>query len=57
MRKHLKRWCSLLLALVMVVSLLPAAVFADDSAVKTYAKVTSEAELTTGQYVLVTDTG
>ena len=58
MRKQLRRWCSLLLTLVMVVSLLPTAVFADSSgAAQTYSKVTSEADLTTGQYVLVTDTG
>ena len=57
MRKQLKRWCSLLLTLVMVVSLLPTAVFADNSAAQTYSKVTSAADLTTGQYVLVTDTG
>ena len=58
MRKQLRRWCSLLLTLVMVVSLLPTAVFADSSsAAQTYSKITSEADLTTGQYVLVTDTG
>ena len=58
MRKQLRRWCSLLLTLVMVVSLLPTAVFADSSsAAQTYSKVTSEADLTTGQYVLVTSTG
>ena len=58
MRKQLRRWCSLLLTLVMVVSLLPTAVFADSSgAAQTYSRVTSEADLTTGQYVLVTDTG
>ena len=57
MRKQLKRWCSLLLTLVMVVSLLPTAVLADNSAAQTYSKVTSAADLTTGRYVLVTDTG
>ena len=58
MRKQLRRWCSLLLTLVMVVSLLPTAVFADSSgAAQTYSRVTSEADLTTGQYVLVTSTG
>ena len=58
MRKQLRRWCSLLLTLVMVVSLLPTAVFADSSSeAQTYSKITSEADLTTGQYVLVTDTG
>ena len=57
MRKQLKRWCSLLLTLVMVVSLLPTAVFAADGEAQTYSKVTSAADLTTGQYVLVTDKG
>ena len=58
MRKQLRRWCSLLLTLVMVVSLLPTAVFADSSgAAQIYSRVTSEADLTTGQYVLVTSTG
>ena len=39
MRKQLKRWCSLLLTLVMVVSLLPTAVFAADPEPATWTKV------------------
>ena len=39
MRKQLKRWCSLLLTLVMVVSLLPTAVFAVDPEPATWTKV------------------
>ena len=43
-----------LLALVMLLSLLPVSAFGAEG---TYTKVTSEAELTDGQYVLVADTG
>ena len=39
MRKQLKRWCSLLLTLVMVVSLLPTAVLAADPESATWTKV------------------
>ena len=39
MRKQLKRWCSLLLTLVMVVSLLPTAVLAADPEPATWTKV------------------
>ena len=44
-----------MLALVMVLSMLPAAVFASDSAV--YSQITSADELTTGKYILVDDQG
>lgn len=56
MRKKHMRLCSLLLALVMVVSLLPVPAFAEEET-QTYTKVTAADELTTGKYVLVADTG
>ena len=52
---NFSRVLSLALALVMVLSMLPAAVFASDSAV--YSQITSADELTTGKYVLVDDQG
>ena len=55
MNKRSTRWFALLLAVAMVFSILPTAVFAEGQT-QTYTKVTSAAELTTGQYVLVTDT-
>ena len=53
MRKRSKRLCSLLMALVMALSLLPTAVFAAEPAEQTYVKVTQKEELVTGKYVLV----
>lgn len=44
---------SVLLSLMMLLSLLPTAVLADESATKTYTKVTSADELVTGEYVMV----
>ncbi len=55
MRKQLKRWCSLLLTLVMVVSLLPTAVFAADGEAQTYSKVTQEPEDWSGIYLIVSE--
>ena len=52
---NLSRALSLVLALVMVFAMLPAAVFASDSVVCT--QITSAGELTTGKYVLVVGTG
>ena len=52
---NFSRVLSLALVLVMVLSMLPAAVFASDSAV--YSQITSADELTTGKYVLVDDKG
>lgn len=49
------RLLALLLVLVMVITLLPTAAFAAEGATAT--KITSADELTTGQYVMVTDTG
>ena len=56
-RGHSRRLLSVLLALVMLLSLLPAAVFAADPAPQTFKKVTSAEELVTGQYVLVDEKG
>ena len=52
---NFSRALSLVLALVMVLSMVPAAVFASDSAV--YTQITAADELTTGKYVLVDDKG
>ena len=52
---NFSRVLSVMLALVMVLSMLPAAVFASDSAV--YSQITSADELTTGKYILVDDQG
>ena len=57
MRKRSKRLCSLLMALVMALSLLPTAVFAAEPAEQTYVKVTQKEELVTGKYVLVASNG
>ena len=56
-RGHSRRLLSVLLALVMLLSLLPTAVFAADPAPQTFKKVTSAEELVTGQYVLVDEKG
>ncbi|MBE6951669.1 MAG: hypothetical protein E7451_10105, partial [Ruminococcaceae bacterium] len=52
---NFSRFLSVMLALVMVLSMIPATVFASDSAV--YSQITSAEELTTGKYVLVVDSG
>ena len=52
---NFSRILSFLLALVMVLSMAPARVFASDSAV--YNQITSAEELTTGKYVLVVSSG
>ena len=57
MRGHSRRLLSVLLALVMLLSLLPTAVFAADPTAKTFKKVKSADELVTGQYVLVDEKG
>ena len=57
MRGHSRRLLSVLLALVMLLSLLPAAVLAADATAKTFKKVKSGDELVTGQYVLVDEKG
>ena len=54
MRKRTPRCLALLLAVVMVLSAMPVAMA--EGTAQTYTKVTSAAELTTGKYVLVTDT-
>lgn len=54
MKKRITRCLALLLAVVMVLSVMPAAMAEETT--QTYTKVTSAAELTTGKYVLVTDT-
>ena len=54
MKKRTTRCLALLLAVVMVLSVMPVAMA--EEATQTYTKVTSAAELTTGKYVLVTDT-
>ena len=51
-----RRLLSALLSLLMLVSLLPVSVLADDTTV-TATKITQESELVDGQYVLVTDSG
>ena len=52
-----RRLLSALLSLLMLVSLLPISVLADDTATVTATKVTQASELVDGQYVLVTDSG
>ena len=53
-----KRILSALLSLVMLLSLLPVAAFADDSATTaTATKITAADQLVSGQYVLVADNG
>ena len=54
MKKRTTRCLALLLAVVMVLSVMPVAMA--EGTAQTYTKVTSAAELTTGKYVLVTDT-
>ena len=54
MKKRTTRCLALLLAVVMVLSVMPIAMA--EGTTQTYTKVTSAAELTTGKYVLVTDT-
>ena len=56
MRKQLRRWCSLLLTLVMVVSLLPTAVFADSSSAKA-TLVTDASTLKAGDKVVIAAKG
>ena len=53
MRKQLKRWCSLLLTLVMVVSLLPTAVLAADGEAQTATLVTDASTLKVGDEVVI----
>ena len=57
MRKRSKRLCSLLMALVMALSLLPTAVFAAEPAEQTYVKVTEAPEDWSGTYLIVYETG
>ena len=57
MRKRSKRLCSLLMALVMALSLLPTAVFAAELAEQTYVKVTEAPEDWSGTYLIVYETG
>ena len=52
---NFSRVLSLVMALIMVLSMFPATVFATDSAV--YTRITTADELTTGKYVLVVNTG
>ena len=54
MKKRTTRCLALLLAVVMILSVMPVAMA--EGTAQTYTKVTSAAELTTGKYVLVTDT-
>ena len=54
MKKRTTRCLALLLAVVMILSVMPVAMA--EGTTQTYTKVTSAAELTTGKYVLVTDT-
>ena len=56
MRKQLRRWCSLLLTLVMVVSLLPTAVFADSSGAKA-TLVTDASTVKVGDKVVIAAKG
>ena len=53
MRKQLRRWCSLLLTLVMVVSLLPTAAFADNPEPATWTKV-EFADITANDTIAIT---
>ena len=57
MRKRSKRLCSLLMALVMALSLLPTAVFAAEPAEQTYVKVTEAPKDWSGTYLIVYETG
>ena len=52
---NFSRVLAFVLALVMVLSMAPANVFASDSAV--FTQITSAEELTTGKYVLVNEKG
>ena len=52
-----RRFLCALLSMVMLFSLLPISVLADDTATVTATKVTQASELVDGQYVLVTDSG
>ena len=54
-RRTGRRILSVLLALVMMLSLLPASVFASDTV--TARKISSADQLTSGQYVLVNEAG
>lgn len=54
-RRTGRRILSVLLALVMMLSLLPASVFASDTVTAT--KISSADQLTSGQYVLVNEAG
>lgn len=54
-RRTGRRILSVLLALVMMLSLLPASVFASDTV--TAKKISSADQLTSGQYVLVNEAG
>ena len=54
-RGHSRRLISVLLALVMLLSLLPTAVFAADPAPQTYKKVTQAPEDWSGTYLIVSE--
>ena len=54
-RKGLQRLLSVFLAVLMVVSVIPASVQAEGT--ETYQKISSAGEFETGSYVMVTDTG
>ena len=56
MKHKLKTFLSALLAVAMLLSLLPAAVFAADNT-GTFQKITAQDQLTDGQYVMVVDSG
>ena len=56
MKRRIRNLLASLLALAMVVGMLPMAVFAVENT-GTFTKITTQEELTTGQYVMVVDTG
>ncbi len=53
-KKHRGRILSALMAALMMISVIPASVFASGS---TYTKITDAAQFTSGQYVMAVDTG
>ena len=56
MKRRIRNLLASLLALAMVVGMLPMTVFAVENT-GTFTKITTQEELTTGQYVMVVDTG
>ena len=54
-KKSMQRVLSAFLTFLLIVSLLPVPAYAEGT--QTYTKITDSADFTTGQYVMVVDTG